>query len=147
MVGPFIFLDHAGPLHLPPERLRDADVRPHPHIGLSTVSYLFEGGITHRDSLGIEQAIHPGEVNWMTAGRGIAHSERFDDPAALAGGAFEMIQSWVALPEADEECEPSLEHYEVAQLPVGDDGRVWLRLIAGTAFGLTSSVKTHSPLF
>src|SRR3546814_20960463 len=83
MVGPFIYRDHAGPLHLPPERLRDADVRPHPHIGLSTVSYLFEGGITHRDSLGIEQAIHPGEVNWMTAGRGIAHSERFDDPAAL----------------------------------------------------------------
>src|SRR3546814_4618951 len=134
-------------LHLPPDRLRDADVRPHPHIGLSTVSYLFEGGITHRDSLGIEQAIHPGEVNWMTAGRGIAHSERFDDPAALAGGAFEMIQSWVAMPEADEEVEPSFEHYEVAQLTVGDDGRVWLRLIAGTAFGLTSSVKTHSPLF
>src|SRR3546814_2233532 len=112
MVGPFIYRDHAGPLHLPPERLRDADVRPHPHIGLSTVSYLFEGGITHRDSLGIEQAIHPGEVNWMTAGRGIAHSERFDDPAALAGGAFEMIQSWVALPEADEECEPSFRSEE-----------------------------------
>src|SRR3546814_3148541 len=84
---------------------------------------------------------------WMTAGRGIGHSERVDDPAALAGGAFEMIQSWVALPEADEECEPSFEHYEVAQLPVGDDGRVWMRLIAGAAFGLTSSVKTHSPLF
>src|SRR3546814_6630158 len=101
MVGPFIFLDHAGPLHLPPDQLRNADVRPHPHIGLSTVSYLFDGGLMHRDSLGAEQAIRPGEVNWMTAGRGIAHSERFDDPASQAGGAFEMIQSWVALPEAE----------------------------------------------
>src|SRR3546814_20133407 len=83
----------------------------------------------------------------MTAGRGIAHSERFDDPAALAGGAFEMIQSWVALPEADEECDPSFEHYEVAQLPVGDDGRVWIRLLARAAFRLTWSSMTHPPLF
>src|SRR3546814_920623 len=147
MVGPFIFLDHAGPLHLPPDQLRDADVRPHPHIGLSTVSYLFEGGITHRDSLGVEQVIRPGEVNWMTAGRGIAHSERFDDPAALAGGAFEMIQGWVALPEADEESAPSFEHYDSERLPIVTEGGLWMRLIAGTAFGLTSSVRTHSPLF
>src|SRR3546814_1334549 len=102
MVGPFIFLDHAGTLHLSLDQLRDADVRPHPHIGLSTVSYLFEGGITHRDSLGVEQVIRRGEVNWLTAGRGIAHEERVDEPAALAGGAFEMIQSWVALPEAED---------------------------------------------
>src|SRR3546814_8336717 len=103
MVGPFIFLDHAGPLHLPPDQLRNADVRPHPHIGLSTVSYLFDGGLMHRDSLGAEQAIRPGEVNWITAGRGIAHSERFDDPASQAGGAFEMIPSRVALPVARSE--------------------------------------------
>src|SRR5688572_7210247 len=81
MVGPFIFLDHAGPVDLPPDQIRKADVRPHPHIGLSTVSYLFGGQITHRDSLGVEQVIRPGEVNWMTAGRGIAHSKRFENPA------------------------------------------------------------------
>src|SRR3546814_2109486 len=92
MVGPFIFLDHGGPLRLPPEGFRAADVKPHPHIGLSTVSYLFDGQLTHRDSLGVEQFIRPGEVNWMTAGRGIAHSERFDDPAALAADGFEMLQ-------------------------------------------------------
>ncbi|HEY9537821.1 MAG TPA: pirin family protein [Kiloniellaceae bacterium] len=147
MVGPFIFLDHAGPLHLPPDQLRNADVRPHPHIGLSTVSYLFDGGLMHRDSLGAEQAIRPGEVNWMTAGRGIAHSERFDDPASQAGGAFEMIQSWVALPEAEEECAPAFDHYGPEALPVVTEGGLWMRLIAGSAFGLTSSVRTHSPLF
>ena len=146
MVGPFIFLDHAGPLHLPPDQFRKADIKPHPHIGLSTVSYLFDGQITHRDSLGVEQIIRPGELNWMTAGRGIAHSERFDDPAALAGG-FEMIQSWVALPEADEESAPAFDTYRSEQLPIFADGGVWMRLIAGTAFGLASAVRTHSPLF
>lgn len=146
MVGPFIFLDHAGPLHLPPDQFRKADIKPHPHIGLSTVSYLFDGQITHRDSLGVEQIIRPGELNWMTAGRGIAHSERFDDPAALAGG-FEMIQSWVALPEADEESAPAFDTYRSEQLPIFVDGGVWMRLIAGTAFGLASAVRTHSPLF
>jgi len=147
MVGPFIFLDHAGPVSLPPDQLRNADVKPHPHIGLSTVSYLFGGQITHRDSLGIEQVIRPGEVNWMTAGRGIAHSERFEDPAMFAGGALEMIQTWVALPEADEENAPSFENYQPDQLPVFTEGGVWMRLIAGSAFGLTNSVRTLSPLF
>lgn len=146
MVGPFIFLDHAGPLSLPPDRLRKADVRPHPHIGLSTVSYLFDGAITHRDSLGIEQVIQPGAVNWMTAGRGIAHSERFDAPGSAASG-FEMIQSWVALPDGDEECAPAFDHYAAERLPVMEDGGVWARLIAGSAYGLASPVRTHSPLF
>src|SRR5690606_33424892 len=98
MVGPFIFMDHAGPISNLPSNLTDLDVLPHPHIGLSTVSYLFGGQVTHRDSLGVKQVIKPGEVNWMTAGSGISHSERFEDPAALAGG-LEMIQTWVALPE------------------------------------------------
>src|SRR3546814_6025270 len=97
MVGPFIFLDHAGPLHLPPDQLRNADVRPHPHIGLSTVSYLFDGGLMHRDSLGAEPAIRPRAGTWMTAGRGIAHSARFDDPASPAGGAYAMIQRLVGV--------------------------------------------------
>ena len=101
MVGPFIFMDHAGPIDLP-SKPSSLDVLPHPHIGLSTVSYLFGGRVTHRDSLGVEQIIRPGEVNWMTAGRGIAHSERFEDPSALAGGELEMIDL-VALPEKDEE--------------------------------------------
>lgn len=93
MVGPFIFMDHAGPIRDVPENGISMDVLPHPHIGLSTVSYLFGGQVTHRDSLGVEQVIRPGEVNWMTAGSGIAHSERFEDPAALAGGNLEMIQT------------------------------------------------------
>jgi len=146
MVGPFIFLDHAGPLSLPPDRVREADVRPHPHIGLSTVSYLFKGAITHRDSLGVEQVIEPGAVNWMTAGRGISHSERFDAPDSDAPG-FELIQSWVALPERDEECAPAFDHYAADRLPEFEEGGVRGRLIAGAAFGLTSAVKTHSPLF
>ncbi|HRO69746.1 MAG TPA: pirin family protein, partial [Chitinophagaceae bacterium] len=107
MVGPFIFMDHAGPVEQQPTIASSMDVLPHPHIGLSTVSYLFGGQVTHRDSLGVEQVILPGEVNWMTAGRGIAHSERFEEPGALAGGALEMIQTWVALPVEDEEAMPS----------------------------------------
>src|ERR1700743_1689382 len=93
MVGPFIFMDHAGPLSFPTSATTKLDVLPHPHIGLSTVSYLFSGNVTHRDSLGVEQVIKPGEVNWMTAGKGIAHSERFEDPAILAGGEFDKIQT------------------------------------------------------
>lgn len=147
MVGPFIFFDHAGPVSLQGPEARKADVRPHPHIGLATVSYLFSGIITHRDSLGVEQAIRPGEVNWMTAGKGITHSERFDDPAAFAGNGLELLQSWVALPEADEECDPDFTHYALDQLPTAHDGGVWLRLIAGEAYGLRSAVKTRSPLF
>ncbi|RSK31173.1 pirin family protein [Hymenobacter metallilatus] len=147
MLGPFIFMDHAGPVQLAPERLPTLDVLPHPHIGLSTVSYLFGGQVTHRDSLGVEQIIRPGEVNWMTAGSGIAHSERFEDPAALAGGQLEMVQTWVALPEADEETAPAFTNYQPQQLPVFTDAGVWMRLIAGDAFGLKNDVKTHSPLF
>lgn len=146
MVGPFIFLDHAGPLDMNTPVQGSLDVLPHPHIGLSTVSYLFDGKVTHRDSLGVEQVIRPGEVNWMTAGRGIAHSERFEDPAALAGG-LEMIQTWVALPEKDEEAPPSFRNYGSEELPVFTDTGVWMRLIAGEAYGEKNTVQTHSPLF
>ena len=147
MVGPFIFMDHAGPVLETPSVVSSLDVLPHPHIGLSTVSYLFGGQVTHRDSLGVEQIIRPGEVNWMTAGSGIAHSERFEDPAALAGGMLEMIQTWVALPEKDEEANPSFDNYSPAQLPVFSEKGIWMRLIAGSAYGLRNDVKTNSPLF
>jgi hypothetical protein len=146
MIGPFIFMDHAGPLMDIPAQPSDLDVLPHPHIGLSTVSYLFGGQVTHRDSLGVEQIIRPGEVNWMTAGRGISHSERFEDPSALAGG-LEMIQTWVALPEQEEEAAPSFNNYSREELPVFTEKGVWMRLIAGNAYGLQSHVKTSSPLF
>lgn len=146
MAGPFIFMDHAGPINEAPAQASALDVLPHPHIGLSTVSYLFGGKVTHRDSLGVEQVIRPGEVNWMTAGSGIAHSERFEDPSALAGG-LEMIQTWVALPERDEEAAPSFNNYAPEQLPVFTDKGVWMRLIAGDAYGLQNKVKTNSPLF
>src|SRR5687767_2567831 len=147
MVGPFIFMDHAGPVSIVSEKITNMDVLPHPHIGLSTVSYLFGGQVMHRDSLGVEQIIRPGEVNWMTAGRGISHSERFEDPAMLAGGELEMIQTWVALPEKDEEAAPSFNNYKVEQLPVFTETGIWMRLIAGNAYGETSSVKTSSPMF
>jgi redox-sensitive bicupin YhaK (pirin superfamily) len=147
MLGPFIFLDHAGPVNVAPARMPDLDVLPHPHIGLSTVSYLFNGQVTHRDSLGVEQIIRPGEVNWMTAGSGIAHSERFEDPNLLAGHALEMVQTWVALPEKHEEDAPAFANYQPHELPVFTDTGVWMRLIAGDAFGLTNEVRTHSPLF
>lgn len=147
MVGPFIFMDHAGPVSVQPDMASNMDVLPHPHIGLSTVSYLFAGEVTHRDSLGVKQIIRPGEVNWMTAGKGIAHSERFEDPAALAGGDLEMIQTWVALPEKDEEANPSFNNYGEGELPVFTEKGVWMRLIAGDVLGLRNNVKTHSPLF
>lgn len=146
MVGPFIFMDHAGPVSVPVQPGVNMDVLPHPHIGLSTVSYLFSGQVTHRDSLGVEQVIRPGEVNWMTAGRGIAHSERFEDPA-MRTGSLEMIQTWVALPEKDEESIPAFDNYAAGQLPIFTDTGVWMRLIAGSAYGLSNEVKTHSPLF
>ena len=145
MVGPFIFMDHGGPVSVP--ATTNLDVLPHPHIGLSTVTYLLHGSVTHRDSLGVEQLIKPGEVNWMTAGKGIAHSERFEDPAVLAAGGLEMIQTWVALPEKDEEADPSFKNFTAEELPVFTDKGVWMRLIAGNAYGLTSHVKTNSPLF
>jgi len=146
MVGPFIFMDHAGPITNIPSNPSSLDVLPHPHIGLSTVSYLFGGQVTHRDSLGVEQIIRPGEVNWMTAGKGIAHSERFEDPSALAGGELEMIQTWVALPERDEEAVPSFNNYAPEQLPVFAEKGIWMRLIAGDAYGLNNQVKINSPL-
>ena len=147
MVGPFIFMDHAGPVEAAPSNGSSLDVLPHPHIGLSTVSYLFGGQVTHRDSLGVEQIIRPGEVNWMTAGSGIAHSERFEDPTTLAGGQLEMIQTWVALPEKDEEAAPSFTNYKPEQLPVYTDKGIWMRLIAGNAYGLRNDVRILSPLF
>jgi redox-sensitive bicupin YhaK (pirin superfamily) len=142
----FIFFDHIGPVDLPKGLTRKADVRPHPHIGLSTVTYLFAGEIVHRDSTGIEQAIQPGEMNWMIAGRGITHSERFER-ARREGGPMHGIQSWVALPKHDEETTPGFSHHAAEELPVHRDGGVWLRVLAGDAFGLRATVKTHSPLF
>lgn len=146
MVGPFIFFDHMGPVEMPPGIPRSVDVRPHPHIGLATVTYLFQGEIMHRDSVASEQAVVPGEVNWMTAGRGITHSERFER-ARREGGPLHGIQAWVALPVEDEECEPSFTHHGWSDLPVFDDGGVKGRLIAGEAMGLRAAVHTYSPLF
>lgn len=147
MVGPFIFMDHAGPVEHIDASVNNMDVLPHPHIGLSTVSYLFNGQVTHQDSLGVKQVIVPGEVNWMTTGKGIAHSERFEDPATLAGSKLEMIQTWVALPEQVEETDPSFVNYKPDQLPVYTDTGIWMRMIAGEAYGLRSAVQTDSPLF
>lgn len=146
MVGPFIFFDHMGPVDFPPDIPRSVDVRPHPHIGLSTVTYLFEGEIMHRDSVGSEQPIRPGEVNWMTAGRGITHSERFER-ARREGGRTNGIQTWVALPKEHEEADPAFLHYTAAQLPTHEDAGVWMRFVAGEALGVKSQVPTHSPLF
>jgi redox-sensitive bicupin YhaK (pirin superfamily) len=147
MVGPFIFMDHAGPVKVQGTEHHEMDVLPHPHIGLSTVSYLFNGEVTHRDSTGAEQIIKPGEVNWMTAGKGISHSERFENPSVLAGGQLEMLQTWVALPEKDEESDPTFQNYGQDKLPVFTGDGVWMRLIAGGAFGVKNNVSTHSPLF
>jgi redox-sensitive bicupin YhaK (pirin superfamily) len=135
-----------GPLDMAPGVSRAVDVRPHPHIGLSTVTYLFSGEIVHRDSVGSEQAIRPGEVNWMVAGRGITHSERFER-ARREGDHPHGIQAWVALPKGDEEAEPSFSHHAGGDLPVWQEGGVRGRLIAGHAFGLSAKVRTHSPLF
>lgn len=146
MVGPFIFFDHMGPVDFPKGLAREADVRPHPHIGLSTVTYLFAGEIMHRDSTGVEQAIRPGEMNWMIAGSGITHSERFER-ARREGGPMHGIQAWVALPDGEEQAAPAFAHHEGEDLPVRRDGGVWLRLLAGEAFGLRAKVKTYSPLF
>jgi hypothetical protein len=148
MVGPFIFFDHMGPAEFQPGFARNVDVRPHPHIGLSTVSYLFEGAMTHRDSVGTTEVIRPGEVNWMTAGRGITHSERFEDLRAH-GGTMHGIQAWVALPDGQEEVDPAFAHHEGADLPTYEspDGKLWARLVAGRAFGAEAKVKTHSPMF
>jgi redox-sensitive bicupin YhaK (pirin superfamily) len=146
MVGPFIFFDHMGPLDLAPGLDRSVDVRPHPHIGLATVTYLFTGEVMHRDSLGYEQAIRPQEVNWMTAGRGITHSERFEH-ARVQGDHLHGIQAWVALPTELEEIDPSFSHHSGGDLPKWSDAGVNGQLIAGSAYGLTAGTETHSPLF
>jgi len=145
MVGPFIFLDHMGPVTMAPGT--GMDVRPHPHIGLATVTYLFEGEIEHRDSLGVVQTIKPGDVNWMVAGRGIAHSERTAAELRRTGFALNGIQSWVALPRAREEAEPSFRHHPAASLPRQESGGVALRLIAGTLLGLRAPADVFMPTF
>ena len=146
MVGPFIFFDHFGPAKFARGIPRTVDVRPHPHIGLSTVTYLFDGEIMHRDSVGSEQAVRPGEVNWMVAGRGITHSERFER-ARSEGGPMHGIQAWVALPREDEETAPSFANYAGDALPTTDEPGKWLRLVAGELNGVRAKAATHSPMF
>jgi redox-sensitive bicupin YhaK (pirin superfamily) len=144
-VGPFIFFDHMGPADFGPGQ--GVDVRPHPHIGLATVTYLFEGAFLHRDSLGTAQVIRPGDVNWMVAGRGIAHSERTPAEVRDVDGRTRLhgIQTWVALPGDHEEVEPSFSHHGAAELPRVERAGVRLTVIAGTAFGLRSPVEVFSP--
>ena len=141
-VGPFIFFDHMGPTNFPAGQ--GVDVRPHPHIGLATVTYLFDGALLHRDSLGHVQEIHPGDVNWMTAGRGIVHSER--SPPAVRAGTHRLhgLQTWVALPHSHETTEPGFEHYPKTVIPGAERGGVNIHVIAGEAFGLRSPVRTLS---
>ena len=146
MVGPFIFFDHMGPVDLPKGLPHTADVRPHPHIGLATVTYVFDGEIMHRDSVGSQQAIRAHEVNWMTAGRGITHSERFEK-ARAAGDAMHALQTWVALPAEKEECAPSFSHHGSGDLPLLEDAGTRIQLLAGGGFGRTANVETHSPMF
>jgi len=146
MVGPFIFLDHMGPMDFAPGISNSVDVRPHPHIGLSTVTYLLAGEIVHRDSVGSEQVIRPGEVNWMTAGRGITHSERFEK-ARERGDRVHGLQAWVALPREEEETAPRFAHHGPDDLPTYEGDGLRARLLAGTAFGAKAKVKTHSPMF
>jgi redox-sensitive bicupin YhaK (pirin superfamily) len=142
-VGPFIFFDHFGPITAGPDD--NHDVRAHPHIGLSTVTYLFEGAMQHRDSTGAVQRIEPGAINWMTAGRGIVHSER--TPGDLRGSTRRShgLQLWVALPEADEEMAPSFAHTPAADIPALEVGGAAVRVLVGSAFGVTSPVSVRSP--
>ena len=145
MVGPFIFWDEFGPSHF--EAGKGLDVRPHPHINLATVTYLFEGEIFHRDTLGSAQAIQPGDVNWMNAGRGIAHSERTRAELRATGSPIAGIQSWVALPEAHEESDAFFKHHGVSELPVIEEGGKIVRVIAGSLYGKASPVQTYSEMF
>jgi redox-sensitive bicupin YhaK (pirin superfamily) len=145
MVGPFIFFDQMGPTVAAPDQ--NVDVRPHPHIGLATVTWLFEGEMVHRDSLGVVQPIAPGDVNWMTAGGGIAHSERQDPAKRKSARPMFGIQSWVALPKAHEKAAPSFTHHPAATLPRITQRGVDLRLIAGEAFGEKSPAPTLSKMF
>jgi redox-sensitive bicupin YhaK (pirin superfamily) len=145
MVGPFIFFDQFGPVLM--KAGQGIDVRPHPHIGLSTVTWLFDGAIYHRDSLGSAQPIHPGELNWMTAGRGIVHSERTAAPDLARDRQVFGIQSWVALPRQYEETAPAFEHVGTGELPLVEDRGIKARIVAGTLYGAASPVRTHSDLF
>lgn len=144
MVGPFAFFDHMGPATLDPSNL--LTVRPHPHIGLATVTYLFEGEILHRDSLGFAQVIKPGDVNWMVAGRGIVHSERGTDEQREKGGKLHGIQLWLALPKELEETDPKFIHYSGSSIPSVSLPGVFLRIVLGHAFGVTSPVAVLSPM-
>jgi len=143
-VGPFVFFDEAGPIAMTGDQA--LDVRPHPHIGLATITHLIEGSIMHRDSLGSVQAIEPGAVNWMTAGRGIVHSERTPTQSRGVGARLHAIQMWVALPAALEETAPSFRHYPAHVLPVAEDRGARLALLAGTADGMTAPVETASDM-
>lgn len=143
MVGPFIFFDHLGPTQFEPGH--GIDVRPHPHIALATVTYLFSGSLEHRDSLGNVREIRPGDVNWMTAGQGIAHSERTPSAARAAGDKIHGIQSWVALPDGHEDVEPDFTHYPASSIPQRDLDGVTLAVVAGEAMGLRSPVATLWP--
>jgi redox-sensitive bicupin YhaK (pirin superfamily) len=145
MVGPFIFFDQMGPVALAAGH--GLDVRPHPHIGLATVTYLFDGEIMHRDSVGSIQAIRPGAVNWMTAGSGIVHSERTDAPLRATGSSLFGIQTWVALPLAHEEAEPDFAHHPADSLPVIEGEGRTLRLIAGSMLGRRAPARTLSDMF
>lgn len=144
LVGPFIFLDEMGPATFKPGD--GIDVRPHPHIGLATVTYLFDGEMDHADSLGVFQTIYPGDVNWMTAGRGIVHSERTGLAARETGFHLHGIQTWVALPEDREDTEPAFHHHPGNALPDFKTGGVSMRLILGTAYGQESPVEVFSPI-
>jgi redox-sensitive bicupin YhaK (pirin superfamily) len=142
-VGPFLFFDHFGPIVAGPDSRHD--VRPHPHIGLATVTYLLEGAMQHADSTGAVQRIEPGAINWMTAGRGIVHSERTPADQRAVTRRLHGLQMWCALPEADEEGEPSFAHTPADALPLLDVGGAGLRVLVGSAFGVTSPVATRSP--
>lgn len=145
MVGPFIFFDQFGPVVM--KAGQGMDVRPHPHIGLSTVTWIYDGIIQHKDSLGYDQAIKPGELNWMTAGRGIVHSERTPDFQRAQGQKVYGIQSWVALPKKFEDVAPRFEHVEQSALPLLTDRGRRVHVIAGEIYGARSPVGTHSDLF
>lgn len=141
-VGPFVFVDHMGPAVLEPDH--GIDIRPHPHIGLATVTFLWAGEIGHRDTLGSDQVIRPGDVNWMTAGRGIAHSERTPGAERAREHALHGMQTWIALPRSAEETAPAFHHYAAASLPQQRRDGVWLRVIAGRAYGEESPVQVFS---
>lgn len=144
-IGPFVFLDHIGPAAFAPGE--GIDVRPHPHIGLATLTYLFQGEMVHQDSTGAHQTIRPGEVNWMVAGRGVTHSERTDPQLRASGYNLHGIQAWVALPDGAEDIAPSFHHFSADSLPSYQKGGLNAKLVIGEAFAAKSDVPTHSPLF